>query len=495
MSTIDRLEELAADEPQSPFRPDFESLVVPILLDMPQFVQVGLLKPEFFNDLPTRWVIAEILNYQEKYGVAPSRTALRAVLEERVTVDDPYERIFALVDRRPDPRDTPYVREKLKDWLRSRAYGVLFSEETIEQFHLGNYQVIEDLVRRANRIYGFDQGEVFGFVDAVDFLAEEYAHDWLIEGVLVAKQSFMVGGKKKCLKTGVLCDLALSLATGTDFLGHFPVPQPRRVAFFSAESGKQDIQHRMATILKQKGGRLERGYLWPSFDRPQLSDGDDLAKIGDFVARQKIDVVIVDPLYLTLLAGGDGDTAASNLYQMGTVFGNVAETIIRAGATPILCHHFKKTVQGADLDLDDFSMVGAAEFARQSLLIARRGEYAGPQNNQLVVRTHGYGRGDRFSVRIDEGTIDAPAWGVTVEQERETIARTTRTKTQQAVGDLLLALHRLQEEKPEGVTKRALRTELGWSGDKITRVMELALEEGSVEMGRSGAQLLFRRAG
>src|SRR5262249_48362419 len=154
-----------------------------------------------------------------------------------------------------------------------------------------------------------------------------------------------------------------------------------------------------------------------SFQRPKLSDQEDLSRISDFIANNGIEVVIVDPLYLTLLAG-TRDVSASDLYQMGSVYGEVADAITGVGATPVLAHHFKKTVgkDDTDLDLDDFSFVGAAEFARQSLLIGRLGSYTGPRNNQLVLRTHGFGRGDRFRVHIDEGT-EGQLWNVTIERE------------------------------------------------------------------------------
>src|SRR5262249_13408404 len=254
--------------------------------------------------------------------------------------------------------------------------------------------------------------------------------------------------------------------------------------FFSAESGKQDIQNRMKAIRAQKRtNRPLRDQLSVSFQRPKLSDREDLQRIRDFITRRRIEIMIVDPLYLTLLARTK-DVRASDLYQMGGVSGDVADAITNAGATPVLAHHFKKTVgkDDTDLDLDDFSFVGAAEFARQSLLIGRRGSYNGPRSNQLVIRTHGFGRGERYSVMIDEWTRQEPQWNVIVELERETKARQGRTKLQQDVTKLQNALLNLMEENEgQGASKRQLRTELKWSNDKITQVLAVALGEGLVE--------------
>jgi hypothetical protein len=377
MSTEERLAQLEAEAvlaeaTATPFRPDFEALVIPFLLDFPQFVEVRLLKPEHFTKETTRYTIAEILSYHEKHNVVPTRAVLIDVLENKLTEDDPHEEILGFVKRRLDPRDIPYVKEKLKDWLRDRAYGLLFSDG-VEAYHRGDYQAIEDIVKRAARIYAFDQGEPFGFMSAEDFLKHDLTYEWLVEQVLVAGQPFFLGGKKKVLKTAVLCDLAVSLATATPFLGHFNVPKPRHVAFFSAESGRQDIQNRIKAIRQTKRTNQSLRDLFLSFDRPKLSDQEDLSRIRDFITAHSIVIVIVDPLYLTLLAG-TRDVSASDLYQMGAVYGDVADAITGAGATPVLAHHFKKTVgkDDTDLDLDDFSFVGAAEFARQGSSVFKR---------------------------------------------------------------------------------------------------------------------------
>lgn len=133
----------------------------------------------------------------------------------------------------------------------------------------------------------------------------------------------------------------------------------------------------MKAVCRQKHSNRPLRDLLLSFQRPKLSDQEDLKRIRDFIARKQIEVMIVDPPLSHPAGGGAKDVSATDLYQMGSVYGDVAEAITVAGATPVLAHHFKKTVgkDDTDLDLDDFSFVGAAEFARQSLLIGRRGRY------------------------------------------------------------------------------------------------------------------------
>src|SRR3974390_3509885 len=73
--------------------------------------------------------------------------------------------------------------------------------------------------------------------DSASFVAEHRQHCWLVDNVLVEGQPAVIGGPKKTLKTTCALDLAISLATGTPFLGHFRVAQPVRVAVLSGENG------------------------------------------------------------------------------------------------------------------------------------------------------------------------------------------------------------------------------------------------------------------
>ncbi len=50
---------------------------------------------------------------------------------------------------------------------------------------------------------------------------------------MIEAQPLIIGGAIKTLKTSLA--LSVSLATGTEFLGRCPVPERRRIAFFSGE--------------------------------------------------------------------------------------------------------------------------------------------------------------------------------------------------------------------------------------------------------------------
>jgi hypothetical protein len=101
-------------------------------------------------------------------------------------------------------------------------------------------------------------------VASADFLpTDDTAHSWLIEGIAVAGEPLLIGGPKKSLKTSLALDLAISLATGSTFLGRFTVPTPRSVVLFSGESGRHTLVA-LATSNARNSGRRYAGRLSPA---------------------------------------------------------------------------------------------------------------------------------------------------------------------------------------------------------------------------------------
>ena len=147
-------------------------------------------------------------------------------------------------------------------------------------------------------------------------------------------------GPKKVLKTTILLDLAISLATGTPFLGHFDVYRRCRVVMISGESGESTLQETGRRICRAGGIDPATVDVRWSVRLPQLANPVDCDRLGGGLKAIGAEVVIVDPLYLCLLAGLDSRSVeAGNLFQMGPLLASVARTCLDGGATPILAHH------------------------------------------------------------------------------------------------------------------------------------------------------------
>lgn len=172
MSTLDILNNLSSsEESNQPFGPYQEESIIALALDYPEFVTgvVRFLKPEMFKRIECRYVIAEILNMYEKYGVIPTRSILKDHIESSLTSSDPFEVILPIVEKKSNPRDVPIIKDTLLKWAKVRAFGLIYSEEAIEAYNSENYEYIEKIVNEANRIADVgDKG--FWFLDNFELL-------------------------------------------------------------------------------------------------------------------------------------------------------------------------------------------------------------------------------------------------------------------------------------------------------------------------------------
>jgi replicative DNA helicase len=292
----------------------------------------------------------------------------------------------------------------------------------------------------------------FDFIDTEKFFGETYEFDWLARGILLKGETCVVGGPQKALKTSILIDLAMSLGTGTPFLGRFPVDNPVRVALVSGESGRAVIQANAREIESSRGlpRELRRNIHW-SFRLPQLSNAAHMRTMREDIERHGLQVICLDPLYLMLLAGSKG-VEASNLYQMGPLLAEVATTCLEAGATPILCHHSVKRRENPNdpMDMEDLAFSGIGQYARQWMLISRREKFDPEGGIHRMHLSYGGSAGHSGDVLLDIETgklrddFSGRRWDVTTSTSAE--SRTAREERQKAEKESMTAA-RIQESE------------------------------------------------
>jgi hypothetical protein len=222
--------------------------------------------------------------------------------------------------------------------------------------------------------------------------------------------------------------------------------------------------------------------------------------------------VIIDPLYLSLLAGGDGGVRAENLYETGPLLLRIAQTCLHAGATPLLLHHTKRGAgrDGQTLDLTDLAFSGVAEFARQWILLSRREPYEpGTGHHDLWLVVGGsVGHGGLYAVGVEEGQLaedfSGRRWEVNVstatEARKDVTAGKDEAKRQRAEATLLAdkqkILHTLSIADPEqkGLSYTQLRDRSGVTprqfGPAITALLkgeEIKEDKGTVISGNGAS--------
>ncbi|HEV3142430.1 MAG TPA: AAA family ATPase [Gemmataceae bacterium] len=329
-------------------------------------------------------------------------------------------------------------------------------------------------------------------IDSARFFAADYRPQWLVEETMVAGQPGVVGGPQKTLKTSIVIDMAISLASGTAWLGKFHCPRVKRVAVASGESGQFALQETARRICAAKGidpATLAENLRW-QFRLPQLSRPEQLDILRAGLKRDGTQVVIIDPLYLSMLAGANG-AKAENLFDTGPLLLNVALICESVGATPILLHHTTKPTawKHEPLDLADLAFSGIAEFARQWLLINRREPFEpGSGIHRLWLAVGGsVGQSGLYALNVDEGKLNLDfsgrSWQVTVspaaaareaEKEKKASEKSNAKRRQDAEDEMTVVrmIDRLNADGGEGATKTRIRASSGISRERTDKALE-----------------------
>jgi len=368
-------------------------------------------------------------------------------------------------------------------------------------------------------------GQKFRLFTAAQLNSSQPETRYLIPGVLAAGQLGGIFGAFKTLKTSLAADLLISLASGTPFLGRFPVSQPGRVLFLSGESGLPALKSIARRICSERGLSLETlDNFVCSPDVPKLGDPFDMMALTELVEREKPVCVVIDPAFLAL-GGGRGGRAkkSKSLFEIGELLRPLAELCESTGCTVLVVHHCKRTGKVGDpATLEDLAGSGFAELSAQWLLVSRRRPFDpvpgqhGTGHHELWLTT-GSRMGDQglWELDVEEGVagveptgeppvFDAlgaaktptPAtrtrgWkttlrpvtsGTTAADERFVAAREDRNLRRRAVAvdRQCQRLLELLAAYPDGRTARFIRDTLGMSGDRINRVLDSLIEKGHV---------------
>jgi hypothetical protein len=165
---------------------------------------------------------------------------------------------------------------------------------------------------------------------------------WLIEGLWPADAYGVLAAEDKAGKTWAILDLAVSVAAGRPWLGHFPCPQAGRVLVFLGEGNQRAIVRRLRAICAHKHLQAEElaARIRLCFRVPRLTSGADLAAVAGELEACPAALVVLDPLYLAV------GTAGADLYAMGTVLAGIQAVCQQAGAALVVVTHWNKTGEG-----------------------------------------------------------------------------------------------------------------------------------------------------
>lgn len=202
----------------------------------------------------------------------------------------------------------------------------------------------------------------------------------IVGGALRQSEKIMIGGASKSGKTWILADLALSVATGKDWLG-FPVTKGR-VLFINLEIQPFAFAKRQNDIALAKGIDLKQGELHVWNLRGHCADLTVLAR--QIIQRARdggYSLIIIDPIYKVL--GGRDENSAG---EIGNLLNEVERLAVETGAAVAFGHHFTKGNASGKESIDRVSGSGTWGRDPDTILTLTAHEEEGAYVVESIVR-------------------------------------------------------------------------------------------------------------
>lgn len=140
---------------------------------------------------------------------------------------------------------------------------------------------------------------------------------WLVRDVLTEGAVGFIAGQPKSFKSWTALDLALSVASGQPFLGHFPIEQPGAALYIQEEDSPSLVKSRLGKVWPGKLGDKvtvdEEGHIvwvpgpevqgFPDIDAYigqgfSISDNTWQAWLDDVLSKKEYRLMVMDPLMM-----------------------------------------------------------------------------------------------------------------------------------------------------------------------------------------------------
>jgi hypothetical protein len=200
---------------------------------------------------------------------------------------------------------------------------------------------------------------------------------WLLRPVWPADAYGVIGAADKAGKSLLELDLAVSVASGTPWLGLYPVDRRGPVLVFYGEGSRRRIMRRLRAIAEDRDVDLEALPIRLCARVPHLGSTEHLALVEQELTDHPAVAVIIDPLYLAA-RGAKG----SDLFDMGAHLEAAQLICDRAGAALIVVAHFNKT--GTGRGAQRITGVGPGAWGRVLITIHVEHRHTEPDTNATV---------------------------------------------------------------------------------------------------------------
>ena len=192
----------------------------------------------------------------------------------------------------------------------------------------------------------------------------------------------VLGGGSKSFKTWLLTDLAISVATGSDWLG-FPT-QAGRVLFINLEIQRGFFRSRGKVIAEAKGVTVPSGSLDTWNLRGYAADISSIAPaILQKAGHQKYCLIVIDPIYKVM-----GSRDENKAGDIGGLLNELERLAVQSGAAVVFGAHFSKGNQASKESIDRIG--GSGVYARDpdTILVLTRHEQDEAFSVESTLRNH-----------------------------------------------------------------------------------------------------------
>lgn len=269
--------------------------------------------------------------------------------------------VTQLIDYVPTAANVLYYIERVTDLMRRReaiADGTRLVRTAYASIDEDDF--INQLQRVSNRLQSLvsTNGKFPVMLDIADVCADDTPDDLpplVIHYLLHQASKMLLGGNSKGRKTWALMDLALSVATGSQWWGF----NTRRgcVCYINLEIQPAFFRQRIRKIIETKGCAPERGSFlaWHlrGYAKPMNQLVNDLLI---FLQQHRFTLIIIDPIYKTLPATHGAENDSAIITQL---LNDVEAIAVETDAAVLFSSHFSKGDQSEKESVDRVSGSGA----------------------------------------------------------------------------------------------------------------------------------------
>lgn len=179
----------------------------------------------------------------------------------------------------------------------------------------------------------------------------------LIRGILHQGEKMVLGGSSKTNKTWSCVDLALSVATGSDWWG-FSTTQSR-VLYVNFEIQEYHMQKRLKRVCESKKLEVPTNLDFWNLRGHACSAENFVRATLKLIGRGKYGLILIDPIYKCL--GDRNENDASDIADLCNRFEKLA---VKSGAAVVYAAHFSKGNQAGKSSIDRIG--GSGVWARDA---------------------------------------------------------------------------------------------------------------------------------